>query len=58
MGQVIGPINACDWHTLLLLKQSVSFMKKHDRDLYRSAIDKETKLYKKTLNPYLASEAA
>ncbi len=51
--KVIGPILPGDWLTLLMLKQSVKYMRQKDTNKFRIAIDKETSIYKEILNKYL-----
>ena len=42
---VIGPIQPEDWLLLLMIKQSLKYMKNKDYSKFRIAIDKETTIY-------------
>lgn len=55
MNNVIGPIDATYWYTLLMYKQSIEFMKLKDPTKYRIALDKETKEYKSLLRDIIPS---
>lgn len=49
---VIGPIQPEDWLLLLMIKQSLKYMKNKDYSKFRIAIDKETTIYQDILNKY------
>lgn len=50
MGNVKGPFDRSDFLLMLMLKQSIKFMKTKDRELYSSAIEKEEKILKQTMS--------
>lgn len=49
MSNVIGPIEIEDWYLLRQLREAVAHMKKRDPDKFRSAINKNSAIYKKVL---------
>lgn len=49
---VIGPITPEDWLTLSMLKQSINFMLRKDRDKYRLNIKQEQEVYDYILGNY------
>lgn len=50
MANVLGPFDACDFRLMQMLKQSIRFMKTKDRELYKSAIEKEERILKNTMS--------
>ncbi len=47
MGQVIGPINAVDWLTLKMLKESIEYSRRNSDEI---ALKKERNLFKEVLS--------
>lgn len=46
---IVYQVEPDDWSFMLMLKKSVSYMQKKDKERYASAIDKEKNLFKETL---------
>lgn len=52
---VVGPIKAADWLTLIMLRGSIKFMKSRDVSKFGIAIRKEQEVYDVILKPYLTA---